>query len=194
MTITLMLYKEMKYLEKVAIKTENYYNPYSQIKTKLDDGIYSTDIVVSIDNKFVCSVVIDSDYLKYMVSNVRDKKGLIYEKNGNIYGKITRIEPTTEERVYVAFLEGDSTYINQLDIHFIESKINELNKLTKHKYTREEVEEEKEHSRKAMKGVLQYKVEHELNKEISKYGNLFICTKRYLNKMKDNILKNVFES
>lgn len=193
MMITLMLYNEIKYLERVAMNMKHYYNPYDKIKTIINSELCTVDTVVNTDNKFISSITVDSNYLNYMIDKVKDNKSLVYEKDGTVYGKIIKIEPTIEERTYIAFLEGKSIYINEVDIDRIESNVNKLNELSKYKYTKEDLVIEKNNARKEMKNILKEKTEHILNQEISEYGNIFISSKKTLNKMKDNILESVFE-
>jgi hypothetical protein len=190
--ITIMLYKEMKYLERVAINIKHYYNPYDKIKTKIDNELYTVDTVVHTENKFISSIIVDNNCLNYMIDKVKVNKSLVYEKDGTLYGNIINIEPTIEERTYIAFLEGKSIHINKTDIERIESNVNKINELSKNKYTKEDLVIEKNNARNEMKNILKEKIERSLNQEISKYGNIFISSKKTLNKMKDSILESVF--
>lgn len=193
MMITLMLYNEIRYLERVAMHMKHYYNPYDKIKTIINSELCTVDTVVNTENKFISSITVDSNYLNYMITKVKDNKSLVYEKDGTVYGKIIKIEPTIEERTYIAFLEGKSIYINKTDIERIESNVNKLNELSECKYTKEDLVIEKNNARNEMKNILKERTEHMLNQEISKYGNIFISSKKTLNKMKNNILESVFE-
>lgn len=193
MTITLMLYKEIRYLERVAMHMKHYYNPYEKIKTIINSELCTVDTVVNTENKFISSITVNNNCLNYMIDKIKANKSLVYEKDGTLYGKITNIEPTIDEHTYIAFLEGKSIHINKTDIDRIESNVNKLNELSEYKYTKEDLVIEKNNARNEMKNILKEKTEHILNQEISKYGNIFISSKKTLNKMKDNILESVFE-
>lgn len=124
----LKIYQKTKEVNVVIYQSKNRYGKY------IYDWEYDSK---EVSQKLICKIPVDKTMLAHMQEKVYKDSTIIFDKDGIVYGNIKSISPSIEPNTYIAFLEDNTTYLNQIPIEEIQSKIESINSL---EYSESDVE------------------------------------------------------